>query len=921
MRTAAQVAGYVLIALILFGLLALLPLYVDWLWFQDLGYAGIFTTILGSRVFLGVATGFVFFVLVWGSAVYALRSNAGHLELYTMDVNLPIFLDRMVRRGVQFIVLAGAVVVSVLAGLEASTHWESFLTFRNAVPFGQADPVFNIDIGFYVFRLDFVQFLYRTVQLALVAAVVAGAAILYLSRTVDILAGKLRITAVAAGHLGLLLALIAGLQAVGFRLSSYELLFAQDGTLTGPGYTDIKVRLLGLNLAIVASLIGAGLVLLAARRRSLSLAVTGLVLGIAVNFIIGQLGGAVVQRLIVQPDELNKEAPYLARHIKATQEAYGLHNVERREVDFSGTLTPQDLEKNSVTLQSVRLWDYRPLQAAYSQLQDIQQYYKFTEVDIDRYTINGVYRQVMLSPREIDQSALPADAQTWINLRLKYTHGFGIAMSPVNEVTEEGLPRFFVRDIPPVSPVGVKIDRPQIYFGEKTDGYVIVNTRVKEFDYPRGSEGVYTTYEADSGVPVGGYLRKTLLAARFADINIALSGNIRPDSRILFRRNVRERVSTLAPFLRLDSDPYIVISGGRIFWMQDAYTLSGRYPYSRMTWLRRDGGGMLPPIGVNYIRNSVKIVVDAYTGEVSFYAFDEQDPVLKCYSRAFPGMFRPASEMPATLREHVRYPEDLFRLQTIVFQTFHMSDVQQFYNKGDVWAIPTLEQQDDNGGGRAAMEPYYVIMKLPGAAREEFILLMPFSRANKDNMVAWMAARCDAPNYGRLLLYEFPKGEQFFGPAQIQARANQNTEISEQMTLWNQQKSNVYRGNLLVIPIEDALLYIEPIYLQSTNAKIPEFKRVIVALGNEITMQPTLAEALDILVGRRGGPGPRREATGVPLAPAAEERAPAAGRELILRALKAYNESVEAQRRGDWAEYGRRQKELGELLRQAAGRD
>ena len=921
MRTAAQVAGYVLIALILLGLLALLPLYVDWLWFHDLGYAGVFTTILGSRLFLGVVTGLVFFVLVWGSAVYALRSNAGQLELYTMDVNLPIFLDRMVRRGVQFVVLAGSVLVSVLAGLEASTHWESFITFRNAVPFGQADPLFNIDIGFYVFRLDFIQFVYRTVQLALVAAVVAGAAILYLSRTVDILAGKLRITGVAAGHLGLLLALIAGLQAVGFRLSSYELLFSQGSALTGAGYTDVKVRLMALNLAIAASLAGAGLVLLAARRRSLSLAVTGLLLGIAVNFAVGRLGGALVQRFVVQPDELNKETPYLARHIRATQEAYGLTNVERREVDFSGTLTPQDLEKNSVTLQSVRLWDYRPLQAAYSQLQDIQQYYKFTEVDIDRYVIDGVYRQVMLSPREIDQSALPEDAQTWINLRLKYTHGFGIAMSPVNEVSEEGLPRFFVRDIPPVSPVGIKIDRPQIYFGENTDNYVIVNTRVKEFDYPRGSEGVYTTYEAESGVPVGGYLRKALLAARFGDINIAISGNVRPDSRLLFRRNVWERASALAPFLGLDSDPYIVVSEGRIFWIQDAYTLTGRYPYSRMTFLSRDDGSLLPPLGINYIRNSVKIVTDAYTGEVSFYVFDERDPVLKCYSRAFPGMFRPASEMPGTLREHVRYPEDLFRLQTIVFQTYHMSDVQQFYNKGDVWAIPTLEQQDDGGGGRAPMEPYYVIMKLPGAAREEFILLMPFSRANKDNMVAWMAARCDAPNYGRVLLYEFPKGEQFFGPAQIQARANQNTEISEQMTLWNQQKSNVYRGNLLVIPIEDALLYIEPIYLQSVNAKIPELKRVIVALGNEITMQPTLAEALELLVGRRGGSPSRKDMGGPARAPAAPGGAPSAGRDLIVRALKAYNESVAAQRRGDWAEYGRRQKELGELLRQAAGAD
>ncbi len=920
MRSAVQVAGYLLIALVLVGLIALLPLYVDWLWFQDLGYGGVFSTILGSRVLLGVVTGLLFFVLVWGSAAYALRSNAGQLELYTMDVNLPIFLDRMVRRGVQFVVLAGAVVVSVLAGLEASTHWESFLTFRNAVPFGQTDPVFGIDIGFYVFRLDFVQFIYRTVQLALVAAVVAGAAILYLSRTVDILAGKLRITAVAAGHLGLLLALIAGLQAVGFRLGAYELLFAEGGALTGAGFTDIRVRLLALNLAIVAALAGAVLVLLAARRRSLSLAVTGLVLGMAVNFVVGQLGGAVVQRFVVQPDELNKETPYLARHIEATQQAYGLRDVERREVDFSGTLTPQDLEKNSVTLQSVRLWDYRPLQAAYSQLQDIQQYYKFTEVDIDRYTIKGVYRQVMLSPREIDQRALPADAQTWINLRLKYTHGYGIAMSPVNEVTEEGLPRFFVRDIPPVSPVGIEIDRPQIYFGEKTDDYVIVNTRVKEFDFPRGSEGVYTTYEAESGVEVGGYLRKAMLAARFADINIAISGNIHRESRILFRRNVRERVATLAPFLRLDSDPYIVVSEGRIFWLQDAYTISGRYPYSRMTWLRRDGGGMLPPLGVNYIRNSVKVVTDAYTGEVTFYSFDDEDPLLKCYARAFPGMFRPASEMPGTLREHVRYPEDLFRLQTLIFQTFHMSDVQQFYNKGDVWAIPQLEQQDD-GGGRAPMEPYYVIMKLPGAQREEFILLMPFSRANKDNMVAWMAARCDAPNYGRLLLYEFPKGEQFFGPAQIQSRANQNTEISEQMTLWNQQKSSVYRGNLLVIPIEDALLYIEPIYLQSTNAKIPEFKRVIVALGNEITMQPTLADALDLLVGRRGSAAPRRE-TSAPAAAGAPERPPAAGgRDLVVRALKAYNESIEAQRRGDWAEYGRRQKELGELLKQAVGQD
>ena len=925
MRGLKQAIGYGIALIAVVAVLAALPLYVDWLWFKDLGYSRVFSTVLASKTLLGISAGLLFFLVVWGSAWYALKTSSGRIELYTSDVNIPVFLDRIIRRGVEFVVLFGSIVLAILVGLGASTYWQSWIAFRNYVPFGQLDPVFHNDIGFYVFRLEFITFMYRTAMLALIAAGIASAAILYLTRTVDLLAGKLKITGVAAGQLGVILALIAALQAVGFRLSAYGLLYSEGTALLGAGYTDVHIRLLAANLAVVASLAGAVLVLAAARKRSLPLAVVGVFLGLIVQTVIGGVIGGLVQRVVVMPDESNKETPYLARHMNATQYAYGLEAVKRTQANLTGTLTPQDLKKNRVTLQSVRLWDYKPLQAAYGQLQEIQQYYAFNQVDIDRYYVNGVYRQVMLGVREMDQDALPETAQTWVNTRLKYTHGYGLSMSPVNEVSEEGLPRFFVKDIPPASAFGLRVDRPQVYFGERTSGFALVNTRVKEFDYPRGSEGVYSSYQADSGVKMGGLLRRAILAIRFADLNLLLPGNITPDSRILFRRNIQERASTLAPFLMLDDDPYPVVHDGRIVWIQDAYTRTERYPYSIRAYVDQ-GPGVLGAQGMgsslNYIRNSVKIVTDAYTGKVTFYVFDQTDPIIRSLERAFPGMFHSRDEMPEDLQNHVRYPEYLFRLQTSVYQTFHMTDTQQFYNKGDVWAIPSLEQSDSQGDERAPMEPYYVVMKLPDAPREEFILLMPFSRANKDNMVAWMAAKCDKDDYGKMVLYEFPKGEQFFGPAQIQARANQNTEISEQMTLWNQQKSSVIRGNLLVIPIEKTVLYVEPLYLQSTNARIPEFKRVIVALGDQITMQPTLSEALNVLVGGGGsqaisasGGAPATGGTPSPAGGGGGSRANAA---LAKRALALYQQSLAAQRQGDWAEYGRKQKELGDLLNQAA---
>ncbi len=917
-RTAAAWGIAIVVAVLL---LTSIPLYVDWLWFKDLGYAQVFSLILKSKGLLASLTGSLFFLIVWGSASWALKSSSGRVALYTGEVNIPIFLDRVIRRGVEFIVLAGSIAVSVLVGLEAMTHWQSWIAFRNYVPFGQADPIFGIDIGFYVFRLDFILFAYRTLMFALVAAFIAAAAILYLTRTVDFLAGKVKITAVAAGQLGVILFVFTLLQIIGFRLGAYELLFTQGSALYGVTYTDAHLRILSANLSMIAAVIGAALVAIGARRRNVPLALSGVALGMAVNILVGGAAAALVQRIVVNPDELQKESPYLKHHIQATQAAYGLSNIVRTESSLAGTLTRADLDRNRVTLQSVRLWDYRPLQSAYQQLQEIQQYYKFQEVDVDRYTVNGVYRQMMISPREIDQQALNATAKTWVNLRLKFTHGYGLVMSPVNEVTPEGLPAFFLKDIPPESPVGFEVTRPQIYFGERTDNYVIVDTQVGEFDYPRGSAGVESRFEGDSGVRLGGLLRRGILALRFGDLNMVLPGNLRAGSRILFRRNIGERVREIAPFLDLDADPYIVLSEGRMFWMQDAYTTTRRYPYSQPAYLTRRGAvdSMAPIASANYIRNSVKIVVDAYSGEVSLYVFDEADPLIRSLSKAFPGFFKPRSAMPEDLQKHIRYPEDLFRLQTAVFQTFHMNEVAQFYNKADLWMIPRLEQSDQmNVSDQGPMEPYYVIMRLPGAEKEEFIMLSPFTRANKDNMVAWIAAKCDGTDYGKLILYRFPSGRQYYGPAQVQARANQDTEISQQLTLWNQQKSTVYRGNLLVIPIENTMLYVEPLYLQSTNAKIPEFKRVIVAYGNEITMQPTLGQALEVLIGGEGGAA----AGPAPGAAAQTPRAasPASSQsDLILRAQDAYDAATAAQKQGNWAEYGRRQKELGDLIRKLAG--
>jgi hypothetical protein len=558
-------------------------------------------------------------------------------------------------------------------------------------------------------------------------------------------------------------------------------------------------------------------------------------------------------------------------------------------------------------VKNIRLWDHRPLLTTYGQLQEIRTYYKFLDVDNDRYTLDGEYRQVMLSARELSYRHLPGQGQNWINERLTYTHGYGLVAGPVSRISAEGLPEFFVKDIPPVSSGFPRVTRPEIYYGEAGNEYIFVRTKSQELDYPSGDQNVYTRYAGRGGIPVDSFLRKLAFAVRFGELKVLLSDDLTSESRVMVYREIRGRVRQAAPFLRLDRDPYLVVTDdGRLVWMLDGYTVSDRYPYAQ------------PIRGLgNYIRNSVKVTVDAFHGTVTFYMADPQDPLIRTWARAFPGLLRPLGEMPKDLQGHIRYPEDLFTVQMQMYATYHMEDPQVFYNKEDLWTVPRRAQE---GRPAAEMEPYYTIMRLPGEPREEFVMLGGFNPARRDNMIAIMVGRSDAPHYGRLLVYAFPKQKLVFGPRQIDARIDQDAVISQQLSLWNQQGSRVLRGSMLAIPIDQSLIYVQPLYLSATEqGALPELRRVIVAYGNQIAMEPTLEQALSrIFGGRPAGPDGVAAAVG----PAARPRAPVApGAEITLRTLgdrawEAWQKGQEALRRGDWAAYGQEQRRLEDVLRQ-----
>ena len=629
---------------------------------------------------------------------------------------------------------------------------------------------------------------------------------------------------------------------------------------------------------------------------------------VSLYIVVGFAGAVIpslVQKLVVAPNELVKETPFIKHNIAATRQGFALDKIEEREISGDKPITSADISANNLTIKNVRLWDRKPLLSTFSQIQEIRTYYEFAEVDNDRYIIDGEIRQIMLSPRELASDSLPN--KNWINERLTFTHGYGVAAGPVNQVTPEGLPVLFVKDLPPKADVKeLEISRPEIYFGELSNDYVITKTKSREFDYPKGEENVYATYEGKGGVEINSFLRRVFYAVKFQSLKLLLSNDITSESRILYYRTIAERVAKIAPFLTFDQDPYIVIADGKVYWIADAYTTSDRYPYSEPIQLN---GGT-----INYIRNSVKVVIDAYNGTVVFYQADADDPILKTYAKIFPGTFLPMSEIPKSLVSHLRYPEDIFTLQTAAYSVYHMDDPQIFYNKEDQWEIPDIPSEGE-GSSRAGaippMQPRHIIMKLPGEKKEEYVLMLPFTPRAKDNLSAWMVARNDGKNYGKLLVYRFPKDKLVFGPKQIIGRINQDSEISQQISLWSQGGSQVIQGPLLVIPIEESLLYVRPLYLKAQAGKIPELKRVVVAYENKIAMEETLEEGLARIfgtgaTGRQQGAMPARQ----PILPSQDIQ------ERIQRAVSAYEEALRAQRDGDWARYGEAIKRLGDILKQ-----
>jgi hypothetical protein len=873
------------------------PFYTDWLWFQEVGFTQVFTTILSVRGALFAAVALGVLVFLYANLTFAVRTAAPDVLWELEDqLGLPgrVVIEPIIRRFLPVVVA----LISLGSGLRASAHWEATLAYLNAESFGALDPLFGRDLGFFVFILPFWRLLHGWAVTLIGATLVLTFVLYVLQRSLVLTTRGPRLAAGARTHLLVLGALLLTLRAVGFWLDRFELVYSPRGIVFGATYTDIYASLpvLGV-LAVLSAACAATCVLQIGRQRMRPVVASLVVLGVVW---VGGLGiyPALLQRFRVTPNELEAERPFIAHNIRMTRRAYGLDRIVEQEFPARDTLDAQAIERNAATIRNIRLWDYRPLLRTYAQLQEIRTYYKFVDVDNDRYTIAGEYRQLMLSPRELSYAHL--QSRIWINEHLTFTHGYGAVVGPVNRVTPEGLPEFFVKDIPPLSTGGFPaVTRPQIYYGEIGNEYVLVRTRSQELDYPSGDQNVYTAYAGRGGISVGTWPRKLAFAARFGEIKILLSNDLTADSRIMMYRTVSERVRRVAPFFRFDRDPYLVIAAdGRLVWLLDGYTTSDRYPYSDPVRSGEWTG--------NYIRNSVKAVVDAYHGSVSFYIADPTDPIVRVYGRSFPGLLQPLDRMPQDLRPHLRYPEDFFAIQARKYATYHMEDPQVFYNKEDLWAIPrrTIE------GREREMEPYYTIMRLPGEQREEFILLTLFNPARRDNMIAWLAARSDPPHYGRLIAYNFPKQKLVFGPRQIDARIDQDPVISQQLALWNQRGSTVIRGSLLAIPIDQSLVYVQPLYLAAAEqGALPELRRVIVAYGNQIAMEPTLDQSLARIFGGGGA------AAAPPPAPGPAAGPSGAVPTQAQRAWEIWTRAQDALRRGDWAAYGAEQKRLEEALR------
>ncbi len=886
----------ILFVVIAFSGSILVHLLTEVWWFDAVDFTQVFWTRLTWQILIWVVTFVVYILFLWGNYRLVMRSKPQrHLPL-TINGSQQIYI----KKTFNYAALIMISLVALIAAFSSMASWETILKYLHAVPFQSSDPIFGKDLSFYVFRLPF----YESIRswlwgLLLLAAI--SSVIIYVSNGAissdRFTRTGIRISKLARIHLSFLTSAIALLVAWGFWLARYELLYSTTGVVFGAGYTDVHAKLFAYQLLRVLAVLVAVILILSMNQKRLTLPLTSIGLFFVILFLVNYLYPWCIQQFIVNPNELAKEKPYIEHSIKFTQAAYHLDDVQRQNYAAEAQLNRASLVSNQATIDNIRLLDYRPLLNTYRQLQEIRLYYKFRDVDVDRYVLNGNYQQVMLAARELAFNRVPPKAQTWVNKRLKYTHGYGLVMSPVNRFTSDGLPELYLKNIPPVSTVDLKLTQPAIYYGEETNHYIFTGTTTPEFDYPLGEANAFTNYDGQGGVPLSSIWRRLAYAYHLGSLQILISNYFTNQSKIHYYRQIQERVHHVAPFLLFDRDPYLTVINGRLQWIIDAYTTSDRYPYSEPV----AGTEILPSHSqVNYIRNSVKVLVDAYDGTLQFFVVDEKDPVLATYRQIFPELFIPRMTTPPEIKAHFRYPRDLFKLQAQMYLSYHMNNPDVFYNREDMWDFPREIYED----GEMVMEPYYLMVKLPGESKTGFMLILPFTPARKDNMIAWMAARSNGDDYGKLLLYTFPKQKLVYGPRQIEARIDQTPQISQQFTLWSQAGSKVIRGDLLVIPIEQSLLYIEPVYLRAEQGQLPELKRVIVAYDKAVVMEENLEQSLAAIFGT--GQVEKRVSS-----PLTDKDAV-----LIESALETYQQAQSALLQGNWAEYGRYQQELGQILRQ-----
>ena len=892
-RRLILLATIVLVVLVL-AVPSSIRVLTDWWWFKEIGYQIVFVRQLVTRgdLFLGAFA--LTAVLLQLNLSLAQRGIVINPIVVRVGPSTPqLDVARAVRRLSPWVV----VLIAFLVGLTANAFWDVALLATHRTAFGVTDPVFSRDVGFYVFTLPALSAVLSWLFSLAVITLLLILAVYTLRGDVIVRPRAVRIERTAAVHLAAVLATLFLVSAVQLWIvDSADLLYSTTGPLVGASYTDLHATLPALRLCAVLAVAAAAVVVVGALRDRLPRYALIAVGGYAVVAVLGR--GAVpalMQKFVVAPTELTRETPYLRAHIAATRTAWGLDSVEVRTLVAEAPLTAADLRTNAPTIENVRLLERDPLLQTFGQLQEIRTYYDFVSVDDDRYWIDGRYRQVLLSPRELNPASLPT--RTFINEHLTFTHGMGLTLAPVNEVTPEGLPVLFVKDLPPVSTVSVKVTRPQIYYGELDDDYVFVGTRQREFDYPSGEQDIYSAYRGTGGVRVNGLWRRLLLAARFGTTNVLFSQDITPDSRALYNREIMGRAAKALPFLTFDPDPYLVVAAdGTLKWILDAYTSTDRYPYAQRL-----------PDGTSYMRNAVKVVIDAYDGTVAAYVAAPSDPLIRTWQRILPGIMKPLDSLPADLRAHLRYPDLIYRIQTSLYATYHMDSPVDFYHREDQWQIPAVNRA--TGGAVPFMR--HIIMTLPGESNAEFVYMVPFTPRGKDNLAAWMVARNDGAEYGKLRVYFLPRQTLAFGPTQIENRINQNTDISQQVSLWDQHGSQVIWGDLLVIPISTSLLYVQPLYLRAQGGKIPEMKRVVVAYQGEVAMSETLDGALAELFGGSGATRPGRvtaaAAGGTPNSDAALQA-------LIAEARQHYDNAMSAQRGGDWARYGTEIKALGDLL-------